>query len=31
MVFFSCEWVNNKGVVSKVKRAILGTHAWETH
>ena len=28
MGFFSCEWVNNKGVVSKVKRAILGTHAW---
>ena len=26
--FFSCKWINNKGEVSKIKRAILGIHAW---
>ena len=26
--FFSCKWINNKGDVSKIKRGILGTHAW---
>ena len=28
MGFFSCKWINNKGDVSKIKRGILGTHAW---
>ena len=28
MGFFTCKWINNKGDVSKIKRAILGTHAW---
>tara|TARA_R110000796_G_scaffold236870_1_gene356526 strand:+ start:75 stop:344 length:270 start_codon:yes stop_codon:yes gene_type:complete len=26
--FFSCKWINNKGDVSKIKRGILGIHAW---
>ena len=26
--FFSCKWINNKGEVSVIKRAILGIHAW---
>jgi len=28
MGFFSCKWVNNAGSISKIKRGILGTHAW---
>ena len=28
MGFFSCEWVNNAGTISKVKRGILGQYAW---
>ena len=28
MGFFSCEWVNNSGTISKVKRGILGQYAW---
>ena len=28
MGFFSCEWVNNAGTISKVKRRILGGSAW---
>ena len=28
MGFFSCEWVNNAGTISKVKRGILGGYAW---
>ena len=26
MGFFSCEWINNAGSTSKVKRGILGTN-----
>ena len=28
MGFFSCEWRNNAGTISKVKRGILGGYAW---
>ena len=28
MGFFSCEWRNNSGSISKVKRGILGGYAW---
>tara|TARA_R110000744_G_scaffold376391_1_gene490612 strand:+ start:217 stop:486 length:270 start_codon:yes stop_codon:yes gene_type:complete len=28
MGFFSCEWINNTGSTSKVKRGILGNYAW---
>ena len=28
MGFFSCEWINNAGSTSKVKRGILGGYAW---
>tara|TARA_R100000900_G_scaffold78344_1_gene61804 strand:+ start:97 stop:366 length:270 start_codon:yes stop_codon:yes gene_type:complete len=28
MGFFSCKWINNKGEVSVIKRAILGQYAW---
>jgi|TARA_R110000824_G_scaffold286536_1_gene474670 hypothetical protein len=28
MGFFSCEWINNSGSTSKVKRGILGGYAW---
>ena len=28
MGFFSCEWINNSGNTSKVKRGILGGYAW---
>ena len=28
MGFFSCKWVNNAGSISKIKRGILGKHAW---
>ena len=28
MGFFSCKWVNNAGSISKIKRGILGNHAW---
>ena len=32
MGFFSCKWIKNNGRVGKVKRAILGKHAWRfTH
>ena len=26
--FFSCEWINNAGSTSKIKRGILGGYAW---
>tara|TARA_R110002126_G_scaffold156607_1_gene304036 strand:- start:454 stop:723 length:270 start_codon:yes stop_codon:yes gene_type:complete len=28
MGFFSCKWINNKGDISRLKRGILGKHAW---
>ena len=28
MGFFSCEWINNSGTTSKIKRGILGGYAW---
>ena len=28
MGFFSCEWINNAGSTSKIKRGILGGYAW---
>ena len=28
MGFFSCEWTNNAGTTSKIKRGILGGFAW---
>ena len=28
MGFFSCEWTNNAGTTSKIKRGILGGYAW---
>ena len=27
MGFFSCEWINNAGTISKIKRGILGGYA----
>ena len=28
MGFFSCEWINNAGSTSKIKRDIIGGYAW---